>query len=131
MHPKAYTYQVYDEQSFCQIGLSPIAGSSNQYRLGTIFLRNFYTFLDYEKDQIGLGINKGCSTAQLIGKTEHTDEDLPNNPNGGVNKTTPLPTKIDNNGTIIGVFIGVFCFFNIAAAGAYFYFKKRDEKRKQ
>lgn len=43
----------------CFIGIESISDNSNQYRLGTIFLRNFYTALDYEKNVIQLGINKG------------------------------------------------------------------------
>ena len=42
----------------CFIGISEIPDRSNQYRLGTIFLRNFYTAFDYDKDLIMLGVNK-------------------------------------------------------------------------
>ena len=43
----------------CQIGLECLKGEKSEYRLGTIFLRNFYTALDYENDLIILGVNTG------------------------------------------------------------------------
>lgn len=48
--PKGYTYMEDPEQDFCQIGFSPIQGDTNEYRLGNIFLRNFYVALDYDND---------------------------------------------------------------------------------
>ena len=45
----------------CFIGIQKIPNSANQYRLGTIFLRNFYTALDYDNNLILMGINKGSS----------------------------------------------------------------------
>lgn len=36
-----------DQYKDCFIGISAIPDSLNQYRLGTIFLRNFYTVLDF------------------------------------------------------------------------------------
>lgn len=33
-------------------------GEANEYRLGTIFLRNFYTSLDYDRDLIAIGVNR-------------------------------------------------------------------------
>lgn len=45
---------------------------SNEYRLGNIFLRNFYTALDYDNDMIMIGINKGSeelATASLEGQS--------------------------------------------------------------
>jgi len=43
------------------VGLESIPGTSNEYRLGTIFLKNFYTALDFDKDLIIIGVNKGSS----------------------------------------------------------------------
>ena len=43
----------------------------NQYRLGTIFLRNFYTALNFETNLIMIGVNKGSSDtakAKIIGE---------------------------------------------------------------
>ena len=42
-------------------------GVTNEYRLGTVFLRNYYTVLDYEHDMILLGINKGQESAVIHG----------------------------------------------------------------
>lgn len=46
----------------CQIGLEAIPNEISEYRLGTIFLRNFYTALDYENDLIILGVNTGMES---------------------------------------------------------------------
>lgn len=37
----------------CYIGITAIDDKFNQYRLGTIFLRNFYLALDYDTNLIG------------------------------------------------------------------------------
>ena len=69
IYPKGYTYQIDPNQGFCQVGLQGIPGESNEYRLGTIFLRNFYTSLDFVRDHIAIGINRGSSKerAEIIG----------------------------------------------------------------
>ena len=70
--PKGYLYSLPTQQD-CFIGISSLPDSLNQYRLGTIFLRNFYLGLDYEQDLILLGINKGRedSHAEIFGKSEN------------------------------------------------------------
>jgi len=47
--------------SKCFIGIQKIDKHANQYRLGTIFLRNFYTALDFDNNLILMGVNKGSS----------------------------------------------------------------------
>lgn len=47
-----------EDQLFCQIGLQPIKGGETEYRFGNIFLKNFVTALDYDKNVIMLGVNK-------------------------------------------------------------------------
>lgn len=54
--PEGYLYR-YPTQDDCFIGVESIPDSYNQYRLGTIFLRNFYTGFDYFHDQIVIGLN--------------------------------------------------------------------------
>ena len=63
INPSGYTYQEYDKnQGFCQVGLHTVPDPNiNEYRLGTVFLRNFYTALDYDRDLIVIGVNKGSS----------------------------------------------------------------------
>lgn len=61
IEPRGYTYQLDPRQGYCQIGLQPTPGESNEYRLGTIFLRNFYTALDYDSDLIVIGVNRGSA----------------------------------------------------------------------
>lgn len=79
IYPKGYTYQLDKNQGYCQVGLQGIPGESNEYRLGTIFLRNFYTSLDYEKDQIAIGVNRGAAKerAEIIGHNFDPFEELP------------------------------------------------------
>lgn len=36
-----------------------LPGEANEYRLGTLFMRNFYTALDFDNDMIILGVNAG------------------------------------------------------------------------
>lgn len=58
INPKGYTYQLDENQGYCQVGIAADKNSdSNEYRLGTIFLRNFYTSLDYDADLIAIGVN--------------------------------------------------------------------------
>jgi hypothetical protein len=52
----------------CFIGVQSIPDNFNQYRLGTIFLRNFYTGLDYENNLIMIGVNKGTTSAFMVGE---------------------------------------------------------------
>ena len=52
----------------CFIGVQSIPDNFNQYRLGTIFLRNFYTGLDYENNLILLGPNEGTDKAFMTGE---------------------------------------------------------------
>ena len=79
IYPKGYTYQIDPNQGYCQVGLQGIPGESNEYRLGTIFLRNFYTSFDYDKDQIAIGINRGSSKerAEIIGHSYDPFDGLP------------------------------------------------------
>jgi hypothetical protein len=46
IEPEGYLYS-YDGQSDCFIGIQSIPDRLQQYRLGTIFLRNFYVGLDF------------------------------------------------------------------------------------
>lgn len=66
--PKGYLYKMDLVKEECFIGVQSIPDNFNQYRLGTIFLRNFYTGLDYENNLIILGVNKGTTSAYLTGE---------------------------------------------------------------
>ena len=48
IHPRGYLYSL-PNQKDCFIGIQSIPDNMNQYRLGTIFLRNFYVGLDFDK----------------------------------------------------------------------------------
>lgn len=54
--PSGYLFS-YTDSDLCFIGIGPIPDEENHYRLGTIFLRNFYLALDYENNQIGFAQN--------------------------------------------------------------------------
>lgn len=45
---------------------------SHEYRLGNIFLRNFYTALHYDKDLIMIGVNKGSASHASASIEGHT-----------------------------------------------------------
>jgi len=58
LQPRGYMYSLDGDVTKCFIGIEKIPDSANQYRLGTIFLRNFYTGLDYDNNLILMGVNK-------------------------------------------------------------------------
>jgi hypothetical protein len=64
IQPQGYLYSNH-YQSDCFIGVQAIADNLNQYRLGTIFLRNFYVGLDYNYDQIVIGLKEGTTYASI------------------------------------------------------------------
>uniref|UniRef100_A0A7S3FWG8 Peptidase A1 domain-containing protein n=1 Tax=Strombidium rassoulzadegani TaxID=1082188 RepID=A0A7S3FWG8_9SPIT len=59
--PEGYLYHMGGQNKDCFIGIESIPDSMNQFRLGTIFLRNFYVALDYELNFINIGVNAGSS----------------------------------------------------------------------
>jgi len=65
IHPKGYLSPMFGDESFCVLGIEGISDSFNEYRLGSIFLRNFYVGLDYESNQLVLGLNKGNLYASM------------------------------------------------------------------
>lgn len=73
MRPRGYLYQIEYDIKNCFIGLQSIDDNANQFRLGTIFLQNFYTALDYDNNMILLGVNKGSSDKAKA----YIDGDLP------------------------------------------------------
>jgi hypothetical protein len=66
--PKGYLYKMDKVKEECFIGVQSIPDNFNQYRLGTIFLRNFYTGLDYENNLVLIGVNEGSTTAMMTGE---------------------------------------------------------------
>ena len=105
--PKGYLYSL-GAQNDCFIGLSSIPDKYNQYRLGTIFLRNFYTGLDFENNMLLIGINKGATAAELHGKSEN-----------------PFKPR-EGNGAVL--FVITFIIVMIAVAVACFVRSKRNEQ---
>ena len=71
--PRGYLYSQ-KGQSDCFIGIRSINDAANQYRLGTIFLRNFYVGFDYDKNRINIGLNKGTKNAEIKGSSKYADE---------------------------------------------------------
>jgi hypothetical protein len=79
--PRGYLYHMDDQYKDCFIGISSIPDSLNQYRLGTIFLRNFYTVLDFKMNMILIGLNKGAAAHSYMGGKAynpniHTSDDM-------------------------------------------------------
>lgn len=61
IEPRGYVYKPAPGDYYCKIGLSGVEGSK-QYRLGTQFLKNFYTVLDYDNKQVMIGSKGSHST---------------------------------------------------------------------
>ena len=61
INPRGYLSPRFGDERFCVLGLEGIPDSLDEYRLGSIFLRNFYVGLDYENNQLVLGLNRGNS----------------------------------------------------------------------
>lgn len=56
----------------CFIGIESIPDGLNQYRLGSMFLENFYTVLDYDNKEIVFASSK---TSEIRTKSESEEED--------------------------------------------------------
>ena len=65
IHPAGYLSPKFGEERFCVLGIEGISDSYAEYRLGSTFLRNFYVGLDYEANELVLGLNKGNSDASM------------------------------------------------------------------
>lgn len=74
--PRGYLYSFQDQNS-CQVGIQGIPDYLNEYRLGSIFLRNFYVGLDYEFDELVIGLNKNNQDAQIHGKSKNPFDEEP------------------------------------------------------
>jgi len=102
-----YTPQLSEE---CVVGISPISDENKHYRLGTVFLRNFYIALDYENNWMGF--------AQNVDMWDHTtDFDGENSGN---------PTKpSDSTSTVILIFIILI----LVVVAYWLFYWKRMQKR--
>jgi len=78
--PKAYVFPPKDDDFYCTISLAK--SHENEYRFGMQFLKNFYTVLDYDTNQIMLG-SKGKHVeiygdeSLLYKEPEKHDDDVP------------------------------------------------------
>lgn len=101
--PMGYLYSFINQKD-CFIGVQSIPDRFNQYRLGTIFLRNFYTGLNYHYNSLLIGLNQGTTDAEIMGAA----------PN-------PFKPKT-NHGAIIFVIAFLVLMFAIAI---FFYFRSQ------
>lgn len=101
--PMGYLYSFLNQKD-CFIGVQSIPDRFNQYRLGTIFLRNFYTGLNYHYNSLLIGLNQGTTDAEIMGAA----------PN-------PFKPKT-NHGAIIFVIAFLVLMFAIAI---FFYFRSQ------
>lgn len=116
IQPRGYTYQLDKGQHYCQIGIHSLQGVKSEYRLGTIFLRNFYTSLDYDKDLIAIGVNRG--SAALAKATIEGHKENPYN--------TPPPRR-----SVAGLFILILFIALVCVAVAWFILQRRSTKNKK
>ena len=110
IHPKGYLSPMFGDEKFCVLGIEGISDSLNEYRLGSIFLRNFYVGLDYEKNQLVLGLNKGNLDATMT--YPDTDDD-------GRHKTLNM----------VGLFVGIYFILVLLLALICFIRSKRLKER--
>jgi len=108
IQPEGYLYS-YNNQNDCFIGVQSIDDNLNQYRLGTIFLRNFYVGLDYNYEQIVIGLNEGTTYASIMGSSP--------NPNFKSEK---------DKGAVVFVLMFLIFMFGIAIT---FYFRSRQQEK--
>lgn len=102
--PMGYLYSLFNQKDSCFIGVQSIPDRFNQYRLGTIFLRNFYTGLNYHYNTLLIGLNQGTTDAEIMG-------------------AAPNPYKPkSNHGAIIFVIAFLILMFAIAI---FFYFRSQ------
>lgn len=113
--PKGYTYQYYKNQGYCQIGMTSLPGESSEYRLGTIFLRNFYTAFDFDNDLIIIGLNRGTDHALKAGIDGHRAN----------------PFKKSAKGNSAGIFILMLFLTLVAVAVVYFVLQRREKIKKK
>ena len=77
--PRGYVFPPEDGDYYCKIGISGIEGSDFMYRLGTNFLKNFYTVLDFDNNKIMLGSKKDhcrvLGDESMLYKDERKDHD--------------------------------------------------------
>lgn len=118
--PQGYLFNL-PMQDDCFIGIQSIPDRANQYRLGTTFLRNFYTALDYDKDIIMLGLNNDGVTSTLKGPP-HV---IPN-PTGPDTPTYIPPTPNSSAWIIILVILLV-----MFALGIGFYLRARHQEKQR
>lgn len=112
IQPRGYTYQLDPNQGYCQIGIQPTPGDSNEYRLGTIFLRNFYTALDYDADLIVIGVNRGSAQlakATLVG-----------------HRANPLKSKKEHSS--VAAILITFCLLVLGTLAAVFFILRRRNR---
>ena len=94
--PGGYLYSS-PNQDDCFIGVQSIPDKYNQYRLGTIFLRNFYTGLNFDKNLLLIGLNNDSENAKIHGKA-----------------VNPFLPKEKSNGPVIVVCLILLTLFGIA-----------------
>lgn len=113
--PRGYLYHM-ENQDDCFIGIQAIPESANQYRLGTIFLRNFYTALDYEQNLIIIGVNAGASDlakAEIDGKVYNPFKESSKGNEGGI-------------ASLLFIFLLI-----IIVIIAFWYFMKQEEHKQK
>ena len=112
--PRGYLYSL-PNQKDCFIGVQSIPDAYNQYRLGTIFLRNFYVGLDYDQNQMLVGLNKNPTTAD--------GEEFLGGPTAEMHGKSEDPHKRRGSGAIWFV---IFFFFLLGGIATFFYIKHKQ-----
>lgn len=103
--PHGYLYHL-NGQSDCFIGIESIPDHNNEIRFGTIFLRNFYTGLDYSQNLIMLGLNQAIGSQKYIPAEIHG--------------SSKLPDIEDHKGAALAIVIVILLLVSVIGIGYFF-----------
>ena len=104
--PTGYLQPFFGDDRVCSLGISGIPDKLNEFRLGSLFLRNFFVGLDFENNQLSLGLNSGNLKAEITDASH-----------GNVTAISPIPSLL-------------FLFFYSLVLFAIKFYMKRKEKKK-
>lgn len=109
IRPAGYLYSLPNARD-CFIGIQGLDDKQNHYRLGTVFLRNFYMALDFENNQLGFAqnVDSWADTTEFVGKA---------------------PNPYDRSYGLVIFVIAFLSVLTVIALFIYFRSKKLEEER--
>jgi hypothetical protein len=108
--PEGY---LFNDEGKCNIGIESIPDKLNQIRLGRMFLRNFYTVLDFDRDYIAFGLNLGGAEGKAF--------------IGGQDEKGFTVKNLKSRGGLLGLFLIILTMCG-GGFGYHFWKKRRDQR---